>query len=56
MSSVALAFSTLRLLLSSFLAYQFFELRQEVREVSNALSQTAATPPNLTSPAQPPVN
>lgn len=56
MSGVALAFSTLGLLLSGFLAYQFFELRQEVREVSNTLSQTAAIPPNLASPAQPPVS
>ena len=56
MSSVALAFSTLGLLLSGFLAYQFFELRQEVREISNTLSQTALTSPNLASPTQLPVS
>lgn len=55
-SGIALAFSTFGLLLSGFLAYQFFELRQEIREVKKTLNQTAAISPNLASPAQSPLN
>lgn len=56
MAGVSLAFSTLGLLVSGFLAYQLFELQEDVGEVRNTLSQTARTLPNLASSAQTPVS